>query len=295
MSDEKGSTVITALLEPYKGKLFMVLKFRESREPAPMRVSIEDQSGPDPDKHFYRTVTLVHTGLFRGIECYDEEVHLNGDDLHRWANLYHQFGPHVEEFIAGVSHTVQIIETKDKKDGVLIWNGNLPVVYTESFEYGDLQIDYPPDGPPLWHGHESVAAIVGNEVVTRLWGLESAEGIIDTRSLYQAVLAQLALDPEKILADTGLPYNAQWNQDMPDPEEIFAAWTPCGPRADQYTGESSLMTLERRIKNLPRRFFREDIFEVYGVDKPPNYNKGEFVELTRKLAEEGTMGTDSPS
>ncbi|MEW5897258.1 MAG: hypothetical protein AB1668_06185, partial [Nanoarchaeota archaeon] len=199
--------------------------------------------------------------------------------------LSSRYGPRAWEGSISFPLDARVIQEKDEKDGLLIWNGNLPVVYTQGLVVSadflsrlqeacdtDATIEYLGSylqtvryyAPPSLSESSSVAIVVGNDAVVRLFSLDKADGITDTGSLYQAVLAK-EFRPEiysRLLE--------RWSQNVKGSDDISIFFDP----------------LEKRIETMVKEFFEKDIFARYGVAKPDDYNLPP-VQRMLKLVEQG--------
>ncbi len=245
---------IDTLLEPHQGKMLVRLEFNEHSSREHIVFGVTDEGDVFSGNLLYSAGTRVVTGVFRGIGYQHGDINLVSGDLHEWDALYLYNGPKVERWLNPLSLGVQVVQAKDEKDDVLIWNGNLPVAYTEGFGFGFESSfshgeQYAPRLLPR-EGLDSVAVVMGNEAAAGLFGLEGAEGITDTKSLYQAVLAQEGMDPK-----------------------ILSRWSPDEMKLGDHGQRANLFRpLEERIKKMPRTFFEEGIFTRYGIERPKDYN-----------------------
>lgn len=219
---------IETLLEPRQGDMFARLEFNEYSFPAFGVTGAEDKYS---DSRSYRVRTQLITGVFRGVRYQSDGVGLNGEAYEWW--IFLDSIRAMKKRTTGLPFSIQIIEAKDKKDGVLVWNGNLPVAYTDRLGLDDESSflrgnRYAPPSLSKKGGLDSIAIVIGNKAVAELFGLDDARTLADPRSLYKTLYETFESLRERILKE--------------------------------------------RIRMMPKKFFKEDIFALYGVEKPAGYN-----------------------
>lgn len=255
---------IDTQLEPHQENLFVRLEFNEHSRAEQIGFGVTGAGDKYSGLRLYIARTHVFTGVFRDIGYQQDKVIFNSVDLYEWDPLYLFDGPKIERVMRGLPLDVQIINAKNEKDGILVWNGNLPVVYREGFGMKSAFSSggrYAPGSLPK-EGLDSVAVVIGNNAVARLFGLEKADGITDARTLYQAVLVQEGMDPR-----------------------ILEGWGPDKIKVGVHSQRVNIFRpLEERIRKMPTEFFEEGIFIRYGIEKPEGYNmtSGQRIaELTK--------------
>ena len=120
------------LLEHYHENLFVRLEFHEFSENE-LVCTTHNVKERYSGAQLYGSETKVITGVFNEIRYPPGSVSFTSQDLHKWKALYLQNGPKDKRrSLRPLPGKVQIIQAKNE-DGILIWNNNLPVAYTEGF------------------------------------------------------------------------------------------------------------------------------------------------------------------
>ena len=224
---------IESQLAPYVGEMLVALGLNQTVKPeVPVqgfkRYGVFDD-GPKPE---VLVATQLQTGIFPGIKYQFKGVYLEPDDHQEW-NTYHLShcnGPtaKITELICFSldSLDLKVIKSTDEKNGILMWNGYLPS-------------NFPVE-------KNCTAVVIGNKAVAKLFDIDEAAGITDTRSLYLAVLAKENMDPT-----------------------ILNKWHPDGEMNNgDYLNSEVFAPLEHKVRQIPGSFFYHHIFDMYNLKKP---------------------------
>jgi len=259
-------------LEPHKGKMFVKLGFRESSYAEQIAFGVTDEGDEFSGSMLYNCGTSLITGVFTGIKYEKGTLRFEGKDVYDWEGefLYLHKGPSSRSFSSTLSIDSQVIPEKDGCSGVLVWNGNLPVAYTDCSMLDRESVlsageKYAPDSLPE-SGLESVAIVLGEDAVAELFGIEGKE-FTDIKKFYGTLLASMGMDAS-----------------------ILEEWDSENQVRGDFSANARLFdALKEKVITLPENFFKQGIFDKYEIQRPEGYNMSfgqRMDELLKKAKEE---------